>query len=473
MPKITMIGAGSAGFCKMLVQDIVSYDSLKESEIVLMDVDESRLNTTYKVMNKIKEQNNLKCMFSATTDLRKALNKADFAISVIQVGGLEPYKYDIEIPLKHGIDQCVGDTINPGGVFRGLRHVPALFEMLRVMEEVAPEIIFMNYANPMAICSWAMQKEFPHISSVGLCHGVQHTTDLLCKWLGLEYDDVDILTAGINHMSWFLKFQHAGKDMYPIMWKKLEEEGPIKGEEYRFEMMKAIGYFMTETSGHLSEYLPYFRKRKDLQDLFAGPGFSGETGAYLRMCNEGYENYKKEMADYANGVMPVPFEPTQKSFEFASKIMDSKITNNITKFAGNTLNKNFITNLPFDSCVEVPIFVDRLGLHPSYVGELPSQCAALCRSNISVQELAVKAAIDGDPEAVFHACLLDPLTAAVLAPHEIRNMVEEMLESEAKWLPQFKGKKNCSPGNNIGRFKTGITSLPEGVKVISKIGHYD
>jgi len=473
MPKITMIGAGSAGFCKMLVQDILSYDSLKYSEIVLMDIDEARLKTTYDVMQRMKEQNGLKCSFMFTTDLKKALLKADFAISMIQVGGLEPYKIDIEIPLKYGIDQCVGDTVNPGGVFRGLRHVPALFEMLRVMEEVSPDIIFMNYANPMAICSWAMQKEFPHIASVGLCHGVQHTTNLLCKWLDINNEEVDVLTAGINHMAWFLKFRHDGKDLYPLMWEKLEKEGTIKGEEYRFEMMKATGYFMTESSGHLSEYLPYFRNRKDLQDLFGGPGFSGETGAYLRMCTEGLEDYKKEMNDYAGGIKTIPFDSNHKSVEYACKIMDSKITNNITRFAGNVLNKNYITNLPFDSCVEVPVFVDHLGLHPTHVGELPIHCAALCRSNISVQEIAVKAAVEGDPEAVFHACLLDPLTSAALAPHEIRNMVDEMLDAESKWLPQFKGKKNYSPGFKIGRMRTGADSLSGGRVVKSQIGHYD
>lgn len=473
MPKITMIGAGSAGFCKTLIQDILSYESLKESEIVLMDIDESRLKTTYNVMENIKKQNSLKCSFSYTTDLKKALNKADFAISMIQVGGLEPYKIDIEIPLKYGIDQCVGDTVNPGGIFRGLRHIPALLEMLRVMEEVAPDIIFMNYANPMAICTWAMQKKYPHIASVGLCHGVQHTTNLLCNWLDLKSEEVDVLTAGINHMAWFLEFKKNGVDLYPQLWEKLDKEGPIKGEEYRFEMMKAAGYFMTESSGHLSEYLPYFRNRKDLQDLFGGPGFSGETGAYLRMCLEGYAAYQKEMKEYSGGDTKIPFTTTYKSVEFASKIMDSKITGNISRFAGNILNKNYITNLPYDSCVEVPIFVDRLGLHPTHVGFLPPQCAALCKTNINMQELAVEAALTGDPEKVFHACLLDPLTSAALAPHEIRNMVDEILEAELPWLPQFEGKKNRAKGFTIGRIKTGTKELSKGKEVKSRIGHYD
>jgi alpha-galactosidase len=355
---------------------------------------------------------------------------------MIQVGGLAPYELDISIPLMHGVDQCVGDTLNPGGVFRGLRHVPALIEILRDMEAVCPDVLFMNYANPMAICTWAMQEAFPHIASLGLCHGVQHTTHLLCLWLRVDDRECHVLTAGINHMAWFLAFEHRGEDLYPRMWKKLEEEGPIPGEEVRFEMMKATGYFMTETSGHLSEYVPYFRIRDDLKQKFSGPGFAGETGAYLNMCFDGFKEYHAEMARMASGDMPVPFSK-RKSVEYAADIMNARLTGDPLRIAGNVLNRGLITNLPEGCCVEVPIYVDRLGLHPTRVGPLPGPCAALCRSNISVQELAVKAALHGDREAAFHACLVDPLTAAALAPFEIRKMVEMMFEAQAQWLPQF------------------------------------
>jgi alpha-galactosidase len=277
MPKIVMIGAGSAGFCRLLVQDILYCDALKESDIVLVDIDEKRLNTTFKVMQNMKQQHNLKCRFSATTDRRKALRKADFAISMIQVGGLEPYKLDISIPLKYGIDQCVGDTLNPGGIFRGLRHVPVLLDMLKDMEDVSPDIIFMNYANPMAICSWAMQISYPDIISVGLCHGVQHTTNMLCKWLNVPVEECDVLSAGINHMAWFLKLLHNGKNLYHTIWHKLETEGPIKGEEYRFEMMKATGFFMTEAPDtfpnmyHISENVRIFRSYLEDRDFLVRP----------------------------------------------------------------------------------------------------------------------------------------------------------------------------------------------------------
>lgn len=473
--RIVMIGAGSAGFCRTLIQDILHFESLRDAEIVLMDVDKERLDLVSRVMRRLSEQHSLPCSFSATTDLAEALTGADFAISMIQVGGLEPYKLDIEIPLKYGVDQCVGDTMNPGGLFRGLRHIAAFMDMLAVMEKVCPDVIFMNYANPMAVCSWAKQKAFPHIQSVGLCHGVQHTTAMLCRWLGLPVDQVDVLTAGINHMAWFLKFQSGARDLYPLIWQKLEREGPVQGEEYRFEMMKAAGLFMTESPGHLSEYLPYFRKRRDLQDLFGGPSFSGETGAYLQMCLSGAQVHNEQMTNWAEGREAVPFDRATKSVEYAADIMNAVVTGIPFRFAGNVLNKGCISNLPQDCCVEVPVFADREGLHSSHVGRLPEYCASLCLSNIVFQELAVKAGLNGDYEAAVQACMLDPLTAAVLAPHEIRNMMDEMFEAQMEWLPQFQGKTNESPGARIGRIQTGATreTLRVGTRVDAKVGHYD
>lgn len=446
---------------------------MKDAEIALVDIDPTRLRTTYRVLQRMREQHNLGCTLSATLDRREALKNADFAVSMIQVGGLEPYKLDISIPLKYGVDQCVGDTMNPGGLFRGFRHVPVLLEMLRDMDELCPNVLFMNYANPMAICSWAMQSEFPHIASVGLCHGVQHTTNMLCQWLQVPGEECDVFTAGINHMAWFLTFKHKGRDLYPAMWGKLAEQGPIKGEEYRFEMFKATGYFMTESPGHLSEYLPYFRNRKDIQDLFGGAGFSGETSAYLNMCLANFNSYNREMSDMESGAVPVPYHQGVRSVEYAAPIMNARLTDDITRFAGNILNKGYITNLPDGCCVEIPIYVDRMGLHGTSVGELPAQCAALNQSNISMQGLAVKAAVDGDYEAAYHACLLDPLTAAALAPHEIRNMMDEMFDAQAQWLPQFKGKINLHPGAAIGRIETSSSQRQSTSELQRRIGHYD
>lgn len=473
MTRIAMIGAGSAGFCRTLVQDILQFDSLKNAHIVLMDIDAGRLDGVFRAMKRMKEQHSLPCRFSATTDRRAAVKDARFVISMIQVGGLAPYELDIKIPLAHGVDQCVGDTLGPGGVFRGLRHVAALREVVRDMAEVSRnDAIFINYANPMAIVSWALARAVPEVTSVGLCHSVQHTGAMLCTWLGVNPRECDIVTSGINHMAWFLKLAHKGTDLYPKIWRKLDKEGPIAGEEYRFEMMKATGYFMTESPGHLSEYLPYFRTRKDVQRLFGGKGFSGETGAYLRMCREGLKKYAATMAAWSSGKQPVPFT-SELSLEYAAPIMNAVITGLPFRFAGNVLNKGYIPNLPHDCCVEVPVFADSDGLHGSFVGALPPQCAALCRTNINVQELAVNAALEGNYEAAYHACLLDPLTGAALAPHEIRNMVDEMFAAQKRWLPQFKGKKRTYPGHRIGRIATGSRQRLKGKKIKVKRGHYD
>jgi alpha-galactosidase len=468
MVKVAMIGAGSIIFCKNIVQDMMTFDATQDAHFALMDTDAARLEMTYKAMCKMKEQNHLSCSFTASGDRREALKHADFVVIMIQVGGLEPYALDIEIPLAYGIDQCVGDTLGPGGIFRGLRHVPALLEIMRDVAEVSVrEVIVMNYANPMAICCWAMQKLFPHIDIVGLCHGTQFTTMEMCEWIGVPMDECETLTAGINHLAWFLKFMHKGIDVYPMIWEKTEKEGVKNDDKYRFEIMKAAGYYMTETSGHLSEYLSYFRTREDLKEKFNMPWFGGETGAYLKLCRMLCAASEKDMADWAGGRTQVPFE-RKRSVEFASHIMNAKITGTIARISGNVLNRGLITNLPEGCCVEVPVFVDRMGLHASHVGKLPEQCAALCRSNISVQELAVKAALEGDREAAYHACLLDPLTSAVCAPHEIRNLVDEMFAAQGQWLPQFKSAVNTSPGQRIGRAATSASIVGKGEQLIRK-----
>ena len=462
MVKIAMIGAGSLEFTRRLTQDIINHASLADAHIALMDIDEGRLELVAKVMDNMKEQHKLGCTFSATTDRSQALEGADFVVCTIMVGGLAAYKADVEIPLKYGVDVCVGDTLNPGGVFRGLRHVPALLELMRNIEELCPDALFLNHANPMAICTWAVQKAFPNLQSVGLCHGTQHTTDLLCKWLRVPEEECEIAWAGINHMAWLLKFELNGEDLYPRMWEKLDQEGPIVHERFRFEMMKATSYFCTELPGHTSEYVPYFRHREDLKRLFGGPWLMGETAGDLNARIGMLDFYEQEMGRMASGETPVPYEAGKRSEEFTAEIMNARLTGVPFGFAGNVLNKGFITNLPDGCCVEVPVFADRAGFRATYVGELPAVCAALCRSNISVQELAVEAALNGDLEAAYHACLMDPLTAAVLAPHEIRNLVDEMFEAQMQWLPQFQGKTNDAPGATVDRLETGATEARAG-----------
>jgi alpha-galactosidase len=469
MVRIAMIGAGSVEFCMRLVKDILCYESLSDARIILMDVDAKRVETTRRVLAHLRAQNGLDCTFSATTDRREALKGADFVITMVSVGGNEALRHDIEIPLKYGVDQCVGDTLNPGGVFRGLRHAPALLEVARDVRELCPEALLLNYANPMAICIWAVQRSFPDVRSVGLCHGTRHTTRLLCRWLDVPVEECEVLTAGINHMAWYLRFRHRGRDLYPRMWEKLDREGPIQLEQYRFEIMKATGFFCTESPGHSSEYLPYFRHRKDLRELFDGPWLFGETAGYLNEQLRTTARYEAEMAAMASGESRVPYEPGRKSQEYAAEIMNARLTGQPFRFQGNVLNKGLITNLPEDCCVEVPVFVDGQGFHPTHVGALPTVCAALCRSNISVQELAVEAALKGDYEAAYQACLLDPVTAAALAPHEIRNMVDELFEAEMRWLPQFQGKRNTAPGATIARLPTGAKQMKVGEDVYGKL----
>lgn len=431
MPKIAFIGAGSTVFTRTLVNDLLSFEELRDCEIALMDIDAQRLELTDRLMARLVQQEELPTRFRATTDRRTAVEGADYVITCFQVGGLEAYSLDCDIPLKHGVDQCVGDTLGPGGVFRALRSIPEFCKLLDDMEQACPHAILLNYSNPMAINCIAM-RSYSDITSIGLCHGVQGTAAMLAGWLGLQTRDLNYLAAGINHMSWYLQLEKDGEDLYPALWKVLDKQE----DRYRAEMMRAVGYFMTETSGHLSEYLPYFRKRKDLLQKFNMPGFGGETKAYYNMCVSRLDSYLDDVKRQIEGAEPVPFTG-EPSAEYAAGIIHAHQTGRIFRFHGNVPNNGLITNLPADACVEVPCYVDRSGIHPCHVGALPEQLAALNRTNINVQILAAQAGLEGDREKAYHAVLVDPLTAAVLAPAEIRQMVDEMFEAEAQWLPQF------------------------------------
>ncbi len=400
-----------------------------------MDIDEKRLDLIASFARALVKQKSLPAKIEATTDRAECLQDADYVIVMIQVGGLEAYKHDVEIPLKYGIDQCVGDTLGPGGVFRGLRSIPVMLDICLDMEDLCPNALLMNYSNPMAINCWAMVME-SEIELVGLCHGVQHTAHFLADFAGVPREELDYWTAGINHMAWFLRLEHKGEDIYPRIWEKIGPAGKAEEDErYRFEMMKACGYFMTESSGHLSEYLPYFRKRKELMEQFNMPGFGGESLYYyhsnLESLEPHYEKIRKEIA----GEIEIPFG--EKSVEHGANIIYACETGNTYRFNANIENTGLITNLPDGACVEVPTYVDRLGMHPCFVGDLPPQCAALCASNIAVQEMTVMGSMEGDREMIYRAVLADPLTAACLAPHEVRPMVDELFEVQRQWLPQF------------------------------------
>ncbi len=436
MPKIAMIGAGSIVFCKTLIMDILATPALKDSEFRLMSRTELKLKRIKRFADKVIKTNGLKAKVSITLDRKEALKDADFVIVMLQIGGVDAFEMDYQIPLKYGVDQCIGDTMGPGGVFRALRTIPVMIDLANDVKKLCPNAYVLNYVNPMAPVCWALGT-VPGIKFIGLCHGVQTTLDLISRYVGVNKKEIDCLVGGINHMAWFLKLEHKGKDLYPLFKANCEKPEFYINEKVRIEVMRQFGYFMTESTGHLSEYLPWFRKNKKALDLYCDePAFGGETGAYYKWC--------RLIADHLENTDMLAKEPaklTPRSVEYCSYILEALQTGVPFKLQGNVRNNGYITNLPNGCCVEVPVFVDKMGLHPAVIGDLPVQLAALNQSNVTVQGLAVQAAITGDPELAVAACAMDPLASAVLTLKECRDMVGEMLKAEKAWLPQFAGKK--------------------------------
>ncbi len=435
MARIAMIGAGSVIFCKTLMMDIMATEGLQDSEFVLMSPTETKLRKMEAFAKDVIAENKLPAKVRATTDRRDALSGADYVIVMIQIGGVDAFQMDYEIPLKYGVDQCIGDTAGPGGVFRALRTIPVLMDMAKDIKELCPNALVLNYANPMAMNCWALGK-VDGLKFIGLCHGVQTTLDLIAGYTGVKKEEIDFLCAGINHMAWFLKLEKDGKDLYPILRENFEKPEYYVNEKVRGEVFRHFGYFMTESTGHLSEYVPWFRSSKKALELYCDqPDFGGASGAYYHYCRMLDNKFKS--------TDPLSIESkklSERSAEYCSYIIEAMEVGKIFKLNGNVRNDGLITNLPDGCCVEVPVFVDRMGLHPTVVGDLPPQCAALNMTNINVQGLAVEAALTGDPELVMQAIALDGLTSAVLTLKEIREMVKEMLEAESQWLPQFVGK---------------------------------
>lgn len=436
MPKIAMIGAGSIVFCKTLMMDILATPALRNSEFRLMSRTMPKLERIKRFADQVIKENNLDASVTVTLDRDEALQDADYVITMLQIGGVDAFRSDYQIPMNHGVDQCIGDTLGPGGVFRTLRTVPVMMDIARDMQRLCPNAYLLNYVNPMATVCWALGK-VPGTKFVGLCHGVQTTLDLISGYVGVPKDEIDYVAAGINHMGWFLKLEHNGEDLYPLFKKRCEQPEYYINEKVRIEVMRHFGYFMTESTGHLSEYIPWFRSSKAALERYCDePAFGGETGAYLKWC--------ELIADQLENVDMLAGEPaalTSRSVEYCSYILEALETGRPFKFQGNVRNDGYITNLPEGCCAEVPVYADKNGLHPLRVGALPPQLAALNLTNVNTQGLAVEAAISGDPELVVAACALDPLTSACLTLKEVRDMVAEALDAEAQWLPQFEGKK--------------------------------
>ncbi len=431
-----MIGAGSIVFCRTLLNDILATPALADSEIALMSRTEPKLRAMESFARRMVCENGLPARVWATLDRREAIRDADFVVVMIQVGGVDAFEIDYKVPLKYGIDQCIADTLGPGGIFRALRTIPVLLEIARDMEEAArPGALMLQYANPMAANCLALGKA-SRAAFVGLCHGVQTTLDLIARYCGVPKEEISYTCGGINHMDWFLTLTHKGRDLYPTLREAFEKPEYYKNEKVRGEVFRHFGYFMTESTGHLSEYVPWFRKnRKALETWCDEPSFGGESGAYYSWC--------RTVADYYSTHDPLQFEPTAlepRSVEYCSWIMEAVATGRPFRFMGNVRNDGYITNLPRGCCVEVPTFADDTGLHPTVIGDLPPQCAALCMTNVNVQLLAAEAAMQGDPELVVQAAALDPLSGAVCTLEEIRQMCSEMLEAQRQWLPQFEGR---------------------------------
>ncbi len=447
--KVAIIGAGSVVFCKTLMLDIMATPGLEGTEFALMAPSTTRTAQVEAFARRVIEHNGLPAEVWVTTDRREALRGAGYVIATFQVGGLAAFEHDYGVPLRHGVDQCIADTLGPGGIFRALRSIPVAVDVARDMLELCPGATLLNYVNPMAMVSWALSTT--GVRSVGLCHGVQTTLDLIAGYGGVPKSEIDYLCAGINHMAWFLRLEHRGHDLYPVLRERFERPEFYANEKVRGEVFRQFGYFMTESTGHLSEYLPYFRKGRAALDLYCDePAFGGESGAALKFNRRVAEKYGDRLL-LENEPATLP----PRSVEYGSYVIEALETGRPFKLNGNVRNDGMIANLPPDCCAEGPLHVDRLGLHRTIVGELPPQCAALNLTNINVQRLAVQAALSGDPEQIVHACALDPLTAAALTLKEIRDMAADLLEAERQWLPQFAGKR-IRPTPTI--------AIPQGVK---------
>ena len=442
MAKITLIGAGSYVFTRNLCNDILLTPALQDSTITLMDIDPVRLAQARDLVQFLVEHRGLKARVEATLDRHEAVKGADYVITTFQQGGLDAYQTDIDIPLKYGVGQCVGDTLGPGGVFRALRTIPVLLDLCDEMDEVAEDALLLNYVNPMAANCWAVSAGSGR-PFVGLCHSVQGTSEMLAKWANVPYEQVNFLCAGINHQSFFLEFLKGKVDLYPALREAIKDPEIYGSEPVRIDMMKYFGYFVTESSGHASEYVPYFRKSTRMIEEELVPAFKSpddhwfdysRTGGYLRHCQKTARDMAGEFQGVLDGARALS---NTRSHEYGSAIIEAMETNKPARVNGNVPNYGVITNLPDGCTVEVPCLVDSNGVQPVVVGDLPPQLAALNRTNINVQELIVEAALTGKTDAVYHAVMLDPLTAAVCTLPQIHDMVSELLVAQKKWLPQF------------------------------------
>ena len=439
--KIAIIGAGSIGFTKKLISDILCVPEFAEIEIALMDNNPHNLEMIRQIIERLVTSNNLPTKITATTDRRKAFDGAKYIMNCVRVGGLEAYAYDVNIPLKYGIDQCVGDTICAGGIMYGQRTIPALLDFCKDMHEVAHrDLLHLNYANPMAMNTWACL-DHGKVNTVGLCHGVQNGWRQIATALGIKnHLELDIVCSGINHQTWYIGLNHNGRNISKDELVAAFEQHPVFSdqEKVRIDVMKRFGFYSTESNGHLSEYLPWYRKRpEDIMNWISlSDWIHGETGGYLRYSTEN-RNWFEEDFPLFLGQAGKSLKDYKRTDEHASHILEAMETGRTYRGHFNVKNAGVIKNLPADCIVESPGFVDRFGINMVEGISLPLACAATCTSSINVQRMSVQAAVTGDLDLLKLAVLHDPLVGAVCTPDEVWQMVDEMLVAQAQWLPQY------------------------------------
>lgn len=438
MKKIVFIGAGSLGFTRGLVRDLMTFPLLKDAEIALVDIDAERLEFAKKACEKIITMGNYPARVTASLERRDVLKDADAVLVTILCGDTNVWQHDILIPKQYGIDINVGDTRGPSGIFRALRTIPTMLEICKDMEELCPNAIMLNYTNPMAMLCHAMQRT-SFIKVTGLCHSVQGTSEMLARWAGVPFHELDYVCAGINHLAWFLRLEHRGKDIYPRLREAVRDDEKVYDEEQvRNEMFLALDYYVTESSGHNSEYNWWFRKRPDLIEKYCTHSTGWNPGHHAFILNE-YRNaeqtWKNDFLNWLNSDHPISLE---RGHEYAAYIINAYLGGELYEFNGNVPNTGLVTNLPEGACVEVPVLASRKGFEPIHVGRLPDSCAILTNLTAQTEMMAVEGFFQGDAMMIYQAIAHDPLTAAKLSLAEIKKMVGEMFEKNREYLGQFK-----------------------------------
>ncbi|MBQ7206269.1 MAG: alpha-galactosidase [Lentisphaeria bacterium] len=437
--KLSIIGAGSLGFTRRLVYDLLAVPEFRSAEVSLHDIDERNLDMIFRVLKRDIDAAGFAVKLTADPDRRLSLTRANYIVCCARVGGLEAFEQDVEIPLSYGVDQCVGDTLGPGGLMYAQRTIPVLLEICRDIREVAsPGALLLNYANPNAMNTWACNL-YGGVPTVGLCHGVQNGAKLIAKALGVPVEKLDYVCAGINHQTWYIRLRVDGREITSEELLAAMRADPeiAEHEKIRLDMLERFGYFTTESNGHSSEYVPWYRKRPGeiAEWISMDSWIHGETAGYLRVCRENRDYFEYE---YPRILSEPPHDfSTPRSIEHCSYIIEGLETGRAYRGCFNVINRNYITNLPEGCVVELPAVADRKGIRPETVGRLPLACAATCSASVRVQEMGMEAAVRGDVLLLKQAMLHDPLTGAVLNPPEIWQMADEMLLAQRKWLPQY------------------------------------